>query len=500
MGTLRKGALASLLLVFHDAALKAVGLVSTLVLARILLPEDFGIIALAMLFLGLVQILANTGSEQYLLRVDKLDDDIINTAWTINFILKSILAVPMIASGFLAAHYYDDPRLINIILTFTFLHLVSNWGNPGLAYLRRVQDYGSIVKLSIITKVMTVIVVIITALTLQNYWALVIGRVVGTFSGLIGSYFIYSYRPKFQLTNAKEQWQFSGWVIPQSIFGYVRTQLDSFLVSTSFGLAGLGSYNTIKYISYMPNAYLLLPITQTFLVELVKAKVDRNYFNKQYNASFILIMLIAAPITSIMYLHHELVTLFILGPNWLEYSYLMSFFSLLIPAAVVLRQASRVLLVYGKTKYIFFYECIAFIFVYTPLFIIGIDDLRLFSAVRVIAEIIITFIFLVVVALKYTGIKNTVLLVFSLVPMALGIFIAALVTNMVGILNINVFVDLSVITFVFTSVFTLVVLIFHVLVLRRFADWKYLEGIIFRVIAPVVDKLQRKLNSDSRLE
>jgi lipopolysaccharide exporter len=492
MGSLRKGSLASLLLVFQEAALKAVGLVSTLVLARILLPEDFGIIALAMLFLGLIQILAQTGSAQYLLRVDKLDDDIINTSWTINFILTSILAVPMIASGFLAAHYYDDPRLINIILTFTFLHFISNWGNPGLAYLRRAQEYTSIVKLSIITKVITVIVVIITALTLQNYWALVVGRAVGTFSGLIGSYFIYSYRPKFQLTNAKEQWKFSGWVIPQSIFGYVRTQLDSFLVSSSFGLAGLGSYNTIKYISYMPNAYLLLPITQTFLVELVKAKGSKNYFNKQYNASFILIMLIAAPITSIMYLHHELVTLLILGPNWLEYSYLMSFFCLLIPAAVMLRQASRVLLVYGKTKQIFFYECIAFVFVYTPLLIIGIDDLRLFSAVRVMAEIIVTFVFLVVVALKYTGIKNTASLVFSLVPMALGIFIAVLVTNMVGKLNINVFVDLSVITFVFICVFALVVLVFHMLVLRNLADWKYLEGIIFRIIAPVVDKLKLK--------
>jgi lipopolysaccharide exporter len=188
------------------------------------------------------------------------------------------------------------------------------------------------------------------------------------------------------------------------------------------------------------------------------------------------------------------VTLLILGPNWLEYSYLMSLFSLLIPAAMVFQQACRLLLVYGKTKYIFFYECIAFFFIYTPLLIIGIDDLRLFSAVRVAAEIIISFIFLVVIAIKYTGIKNTILLVFSLVPMALGVIIAMLVTNMVGKLNINVFVDLSVITFVFTCVFTLVVLIFYVLVLRRFADWKYLEGIIFRTIAPITNKLLKKVN------
>ena len=67
------------------------GLISTLILARLLVPEDFGIIAISMLVLVFVETLANTGSEQYLIQKDSIDDYDINTAWTLNLILKGLL-------------------------------------------------------------------------------------------------------------------------------------------------------------------------------------------------------------------------------------------------------------------------------------------------------------------------------------------------------------------------------------------------------------------------
>ena len=70
---LKKGVLSSVLLVVDSIAKKLVGLISTLILARVLAPEDFGIIAIATLMVGFIQILSNTGSQQYLLRVETAD-------------------------------------------------------------------------------------------------------------------------------------------------------------------------------------------------------------------------------------------------------------------------------------------------------------------------------------------------------------------------------------------------------------------------------------------
>jgi lipopolysaccharide exporter len=490
MGNLRKGSLASLLLIVEQATLKLVGLLSTLILARLLLPEDFGIIAIAMLVMGFLDILINTGSGQYLLRVDKLDDDKINTSWTINFILRTAISVIMFASAFFIADYYSDPRLIDIISTLALISLTYNFCNPGLAYLYREQEYSRIVKLRVITKLFSAIATVIAAIVLQNYWALIIGRGVSAILQLFGEYIVFPYRPKFHLSNAKEQWKFSGWMMPQSVFGYFRTQLDSLLVSSSYGQAALGSYHTIKYVAFIPNEYFLTPLTGPFMVELAKARVDKNYFNKQYNVSLLLVMLLAVPITSIMYMYHDLITLLLLGPNWIEFSYLLGIFSLLLPTSVIQQHYSRCLILFGKTKELFFAQLITFICVFPPLYFIGIKDLSAFGWFRVLAEFFAAILFLLVTSIVYTGGKNTARLCVAFIPILSSLFFSVFATKTVGRLGVNVFVDLTVVSFVFLITFISAMLIQHFLILRKTTDWQYMESLIIRLLEPVLNKFK----------
>ena len=104
--SLKKGVFSSLLLVGNSVANKLVGLISTLILARVLLPEDFGIVAIASLMVGFIEIMANTGSGQYLLRVDNLDEEKVDTAWTINLILKSLLSLIMLISAYWIVDFF----------------------------------------------------------------------------------------------------------------------------------------------------------------------------------------------------------------------------------------------------------------------------------------------------------------------------------------------------------------------------------------------------------
>ncbi|MDP5130360.1 MAG: oligosaccharide flippase family protein [Paraglaciecola sp.] len=488
MGGFKKASVASILLIIEQVAIKLVGLVSTLILARLIMPEDFGIIAIALLVVGFIEILSQTGSAQYLLRVETLDDDKINTAWTINLILKSVISIVMFAASFWAANYYDDPRLINLISALTLIFLFYNLYNPGLAYLRRAQEYGKIVKLTVYTKIFAVLATVFAALLLENYWALVIGKAAGAVSMVIGSNIIYPYKRKFQLTNAKAQWRFSGWMIPEAVFGYVRTQFDTFLVSSTFGQAALGSYHTMKYIAYMPNAYLLIPITQPFIVELRKASIDKNYFDKQYNSSFVLLMLIGMPITTLMFSYPELITLVLLGKNWVEHSYLFGIFAGLIPAFIMLNHATRLLILHAKTKQLFFYSCISFAAIYTPLLILGVADLKLFSIVRVSLENLTTFIFLITVTLIYTGARNTLRFFLSTAPVFVACYIAFLISKWLSVNNINAFIELVYVSIIFMLTFTMAILALHFSVLKYSRDWQYLESLITRILISVFKK------------
>jgi O-antigen/teichoic acid export membrane protein len=491
---LKKGVLSSVLLVGESILKKMVGLVSTLILARVLLPEDFGIIAIATLVIGFIDILSNTGSHQYLLKVEELDADKTNTSFTINIILKGIMAAVMAASAIYIADYYDDPRLPPIIWALTGVFILNTLKNPGVVFLQREQNYLRLVKVSLVAKTLSVCVAVYTALTFQNYWALVYGQASNAILMLIGSYWVHPHRPKLTLVNAKEQWEFSGWIIPQSMFGYVRTQLDTFIVSSSFGQSQLGSYHTMKYISFIPSAHLILPLIQPFLVELRKTKESPNYFAKQFNASFIITMLLALPITLVMFFHHELVTGVLLGPNWIEYSELLGAFALLVPAFVMLNQSMRVLIIFGKTKHIFIYECIAFTILYASLFALGFDDITLFTYLRVAIENLVCSLFLLYVAIKYTSVKNTFSLFLSFLPLSVAGYAAVLMSDISAQLSEQIFMQLMIVSATCFLTFYFVVLIAHLLGFNKLTEWQYLESIILRIIKPIVKKISNVFN------
>ncbi len=490
---LKKGVLSSLLLVFDSVGQKLIGLVSTLILARVLLPEDFGIIAIATMMVGFISILSATGSAQYLMRVDDLDDEKIDTSFTINLIIKSFLSLLMLGFSFLIADFYGDPRLTPVLISLTFLFFFHAFTNPGTAYLKRAQNYKRLVQLTLFAKFAAVIAAILVAVIYESYWALVIAKAVSAVITVVGSHLIFDYKMRLLLKNAKEQWHFSGWMIPQAIFGYFRSQLDTLIVSSTFGQAALGSYHTMKYVAYIPSANFLVPMSEPFLVELTKTKTSKSYFTKQFKASFLLLMLIALPITSIMYFFHLQITLLLLGPNWLEYSYLMAAFGLLIPPSVMLNHAKRVLLIYAKTKQIFIYECIAFVVVYSVAIYIGLSDIKVLSFTLVTMENIVSLLFFTYILGKYTGIKSIFKFAISVIPLITGTAIASYVVNQLPLEQYHVFVQLITITTIFFVLFFAVIYAIFILGFKNISEWEYLENLLKRTLTPFLVSIRSKL-------
>jgi len=489
---LRKGALSSILLVVDGIAKKLVGLVSTLILARVLLPEDFGIIAIASLMVNFILVLSDAGSKVYLLRVDNLDSDKVNTSWTINFILKSTVSIIMIIGSFYIDDFYGDPRITPILISLTVVFFFNSFENPGLAFLRRDQNYTKIVKLTVTTKIISVIFAVTAALILKNYWALVIAQATSAFFMIVGSYIICPTKPKFMLKNTREQWQFSGWMIPQALFGYFRSHLATFIVSSSFGQAVLGSFQTMKYIAFIPSSFIIQPIGEPFLVELANSKGTSGYFAKQFKASFILLMLVALPISSVMYFNHGLVTALILGDNWTDYSYLMSAFGLLIPAYVMLQHGTRALLVYGKTKQMFFYDCIAFVSIYGVLFAHGMDEIKSFSFLLVGMENLLAGLYFLFILLRYTGLKSTLTFVVSIIPLIIGTIGGHLFSVYIRIDEVNIFVDLLLVTFSNTVAFFLIIFCLYIMGFKKFSEWEYLISLLLRIVNPVLSIFKHK--------
>jgi O-antigen/teichoic acid export membrane protein len=489
MSDFKKGALSSLILVGESILKKLIGLFSTLILARVLLPEDFGIVAIATIVIGFFQILSNTGSVQYLLKKDLVNESEINTSFTINLLIRGGLCFCMCILSFFFADWYDDQRLILLIIALSVVFIIQTFESPSLIYLKRAQDYGKIVKVSVVSKVFAVAVAVSIALVYESYWALVAGQATSACIYVIGSYLIMPLTPKLELTNARKQWTFSGWMIPQSILGYLRTQLDTILVSSTFGKSELGSYHTMKYLSFMPSAYLILPIAQTFLVELRKAKLDHKHFCKQFNASLILVLLLALPICGFLFQFHGNVVEILLGENWMKYSELLAALGFLIPASAIFHHCCRTIIVHDKPKHIFMYEIMSFTTLYGILFFIGLDNLLVFTYIRVGIENIMCLAYLLYVSIKYTYLSNSLKLIFGMLIISLCTCLSYYLIGNMPNLSTYLIIDFIAKSVCFFLIFYTSIIICHFLLLRRFSDWLYLESLIFRLTTPIFKKI-----------
>lgn len=482
MSGLKKVFTSSFLLSTEAVLRKLVGLVSTLILARLLVPEDFGLIAIAIMIMGFIDSMKSFGGQKYLLKEPEITPDMINTNWTINsyanwFLITIMLLVEPLISG-----YYEDERLTNVIRAFALIWFIRSWGNPGLIYLKREQNYLPIVKLSIATKIIAVIAVIISAFTLKSYWALVIGQLTTYSLNTLGGYFLHSHRPRFCLKGFKKQWNFSSWWTLQNILGYWKAHLDTFLVSSFFDKTVLGSYHTIKYFSAMPITFLLQPASQPLLVALSKLKDNKNYFGQQLNITFIIMVAISAPIAIFCISHHLLVTQVLLGENWVEYSYLFGIFCISIVAYAFMRQATEVLVIFGKTKVIFNIQLITFFAVYGTLLLYPLESIAEFSIIKVSIESILGIIAFLAVSIYFTSFANVISSLFAIIPVCIAIVLALLLTIETN-LNLHPFFQLSIKVINFFAVYILSLLILGFMMSKTSNEWKYLFNLTSRFLS-----------------
>jgi O-antigen/teichoic acid export membrane protein len=467
---------------------KSVGLVSTLILARVLTPDDFGLVAIAMLFLGFVEVFAMTGSEQYILQKQEVNNRILNTAWSLDLSLKILISCFIFGLAPFVGEYYKNQELENVLRVITFMPLIGALASPGILLLKREQKYLPIIKVSFITKLLAVFVTISIAVIYESYWALIIGTLLTKTSETIGSYLITRHRPRFTLCEVKEQLAFSGWMTPQAIIGYARTQLDTFIVSSTFGAKQLGAYHVIKYLAFMPTSEVLAPATQPLLVELAKVKNNKKDFIYQYRLSFLVTLLLAIPIVSFLLAFDKLTIQFLLGSQWLEFSNLLGTLSGLVIALVILNQSRRVLIVFQKTKLMFYYELASFTAIYSVLFIVGFDDLYIFANSRVILENVFCIALFIAVAYKYIGLKNLITLTLMCIPIFISAAIAALTTKY-AIPNLTSVLGEFILTGVcFLSLYLIYISGFYSLFYRKTEEGRH----VYRLVLTAIYALKNK--------
>lgn len=380
----------SSLLIFQRLMQRSLGIVSTIILARLLTPDDFGIVAIAMLVLWFSQTLSDASTEAFILQQKKVRKIDLNSAWTLDLILKSCAYMFMLALAPHVAQIKNLPELTAVISVTGLLIVLESLKNPIFMIYKRRQKYEAIIKLTIYAKVISLFISIPIALIYKSYWAVILAAIFAEIFLAISSYKISNYRPKLSIEKISAQWNFSKWLIPRSIIGYFRNHLDTLLVSNAYTNAELGAYNNLKYFASIPMLQFLAPLIEPLHTELGKVSDNKGEIRYQSDLTIRALSIIGSIIIGFLYVNSELIIRIVLGEQWTQYSTMFSLFSLLTIPFIFINQSFRILMIENRTNYIFIYEAISTILI--ALFLVTAINFSIenFIIVKVLVESILS--------------------------------------------------------------------------------------------------------------
>lgn len=243
---------------------RVIGLVSTVILARLLAPEDFGLVAIASLLIGFADLLTQQGQRLAVLQKIDPDDDFINSAWTITLLTGIILGAMVFAMGPVFAYYFADPRVELVIYVLSFRIFILGFDNIGMTLYLKEFNFRTDFYLNIYEKILPFILTLTLAFYIRNYWALVFGVIIGHAGAIVMTYVLHPYRPRLCFKRVSEVWSFSGWVLIESVGHYFTMNVDRLFVPGVGSTSTMGHYHVGAELARMPTFELFMPLNRAF--------------------------------------------------------------------------------------------------------------------------------------------------------------------------------------------------------------------------------------------
>ncbi|MEN3973968.1 lipopolysaccharide biosynthesis protein [Emcibacter sp. SYSU 3D8] len=241
-------------------SMRLLGFVSTIILARLLTPDDFGLVAMSVLATGFVLALTEAGSAQALIRHPDPQRVHYDTAWTINVMLGLVAGLVIVMMAPLAALYFDDGRITGVLLVTALSTAIAGFSNIGTADFRRDFRFGRQFWLQFWPRIAGFAVTVALAIVWRSYWALILGWLAGAVAQLVASYVMHPYRPRFSLGARAEMLAFSIHASLSSLAWFLEQRLDQIVLGGIVRPAMLGLYYLASNLAEMATRELVAPL------------------------------------------------------------------------------------------------------------------------------------------------------------------------------------------------------------------------------------------------
>ena len=297
---------------------RGVSIVSLLILARILTPEDFGVAALALVSLTALEVIGGFSFELALIKDQKAGREDYNSVWTLAIIRNLVIGGLLLVGADLFAGFFEEERLSAVLRVLAIGVFIEGFHNVGAVDFRKELQYDKEFRLNFGATLTQFGTTIVLAILLQSYWALIGGVVMSRVVKTILTYKMHPYRPSLTLTRWKHIMRFSRWLVLGNIINYIYNQFPVIVLGKTVSKHALGVFHVGQEMATFPTVRVIAPVLQVIFPGLAKISDDRSLTGRAVRELMAILAFIAFPAAlGLSFVAPEVVPV-LLGGDWSE--------------------------------------------------------------------------------------------------------------------------------------------------------------------------------------
>lgn len=358
---------------FAEVFAKVFGPISSIILARLLSPEAYGVVATVNMVIAFANLFSDAGFQKYLLQatfensVEKYRS--VNVAFWTNLLISAIIYIVIVVFSSQLCNYVGTPGLEMVLITACLAIPISSFSSIQRALFKRDLDFKTLFRARIISMVIPLFITIPIAFITKSYWALILGNLALSIVNSIYLTVVSKWKPSFYFnySTLKEMFSFGVWVTLESTLSWLTSYLDIFLIGMYLSSYFLGLYKTATIIVAQIFSLITAAVIPVLTPSLSKYKNNKVEFVKLFSKYQKILSIISLPIGVVVFMNADFITRLVLGNQWDAAASFIGMWSLMNAFALLIIQfKSAALVAIGKPKYLV-YGQILYITIFIPI-------------------------------------------------------------------------------------------------------------------------------------
>ena len=300
----------------------AMGMASTMIMARILTPQDYGLVAMVGAVTGFVLMFREMGLATATVQRSEINHSQVSTLFWINVALSLLISLVIAALAPGVAWFYGDPRLTLVTIVIGLGTIPGGFTVQHEALLRRQMRFGSIAAIDIVSQLSGILAGIWFAWKGFEYWSLVYMGLVSGLAQLIAVWVASGWIPGLPVRGSgiRSMLAFGGNLTGFNLFNYLARNADDILIGKFIGADALGVYSKAYALLTLPLRQITAPIAAVATPALSRLQDDPVRYRKYYLKAISLLSLATMPFVAFLLVMSRDIIIVVLGPRWVEAS------------------------------------------------------------------------------------------------------------------------------------------------------------------------------------